>query len=91
MKTITVAEAAKDFTEVLAAAQSDGEEVVITQDGEPVATLIPEHQGQTLEEIFADPADRLGEEAGAALAATVEQVRNHPGNRLSAQRKPWAG
>ena len=42
-------------------------------------------------EIFANPDDRLGEEDGAALAEAVEKFRNSSGNRLSAQRKPWAG
>jgi antitoxin (DNA-binding transcriptional repressor) of toxin-antitoxin stability system len=91
MKTITVAEAAKDFAKVLAQLEEEGEEIVLMRDSQPVARLVPEPKGQAAMEIFAGLEGALDDEAADALRAAVERVRNSPGNRLSVQRKPRVG
>lgn len=91
MKTITVDEMKRDIDGFLAAIENEEDEIVLLNGDREIAHIVPESKAMTLEEIFANPDDRLGEEDGAALADAVESFRNSPGNRLSAQRKPWAG
>ena len=91
MKTITVAEMRNNFDGFLAALKEEEDEIVLLDEDREIAHIVPEPKTMTLQEIFADSDDRLGEEAGAALAEAVEKFRSSPGNRLAAQRKPWAG
>ncbi len=91
MKTFTVAAATHDFASVLASLADGNQEVVLLDGEREVAHLIAQPSPLRLEDLFADPEDGMGEEAGAALEEAVEKVRNHPGNRLTAQRAPWAG
>jgi antitoxin (DNA-binding transcriptional repressor) of toxin-antitoxin stability system len=91
MKMISIAEAAKDLPGLLAESQADGEDIVLLQDGEPVATLSPEARGETAAEIFAELDGPLDEEAGAALQTAVDSIRNSPDGRLNELREPWVG
>ena len=91
MKTITVAEMKRDIDGFLAAIENEEDEIVLLNRDREIAHIVPEPKAMTLGEIFANPDERLGEEDGAALADAVESFRNNSSNRLSAQRKPWAG
>ena len=91
MKTITVAELKRDIDGFLAAIENEEDEIVLLNGDREIAHIVPEPKAMTLGEIFANPDDRLGEEDGAALSDAVEKFRDSSGNRLSAQRKPWAG
>ena len=91
MKTITVAEMKRDIDGFLAAIENEEDEIVLLNGDREIAHIVPEPKAMTLGEIFANPDDRLGEEDGATLADAVESFRNSPANKLSAQRKPWAG
>ena len=91
MKSLTIAEAARDLPKLIDAAREADEEIEIVEGGEVVATLVPGAKRMTLAEVVADVGGTLDDQAADALGEAVERARNSPGNRLSAQRKPWAG
>ena len=74
MKTITVAEMRNDFDGFLAALKEEEDEIVLLEEDREIARIVPGPKAMTLQEIFADSDNRLGEEACAALA-TMTQPR----------------
>jgi len=91
MKSLTIAEAARELPKLINAAREADEEIEIVDGGEVVATLVSAAKGRTALEIFADIEGTLDEETGAELQRLHDEMRRSSWGRLSELRNPWAG
>jgi antitoxin (DNA-binding transcriptional repressor) of toxin-antitoxin stability system len=92
MKMLAYDKLARDFPKTWATVEAQGEEVVVTRGRRRVACIVPELPPATALEVFADLHGLLGEQAGAAVAATFAAFRNERSHRqtLEELRDPWA-
>jgi hypothetical protein len=90
MKTLSIEEAARDFTNVLDEVERNQTEVSLVRNHHKVARIVPETIGLSALEMLSDLGGTLDKKSGAALARNVAANRKRKGGRLSELRNPWA-
>lgn len=87
MKTLTVTEAGRNFSTVVAGLEAEQGDVVLTRNRRAVARLVPEPSSQTALEVFGDLEGTLDDQAADALTNGLARSRRGTVNEL---RNPWA-
>jgi antitoxin (DNA-binding transcriptional repressor) of toxin-antitoxin stability system len=90
MKTLSVEEAAKNFSTLLEKVERDRTEVTLVRNRRKVARIVPEEEGLPASKMFADLGGVIDKETGAALAKNVAALRKRKTGRLNELRNPWA-
>lgn len=90
MKTLTVTEAARNFSRVLDNVERDQEEIVLVRNHRQIARLVPEPAEQNALEMLGDLYRTLDEETAQALIAAVNRTRKGKRASLRGLRNPWA-
>ena len=91
MKTLSVTEVARHFSEVIDSVESKQEEIVLVRNRKQVARLIPEAPSQNALEVFGDLYRTLDDKTADALLSAIATVKGKRHGRLSQLRNPWAG
>jgi antitoxin (DNA-binding transcriptional repressor) of toxin-antitoxin stability system len=91
MKTLSVTEAARNFSAVLDSVERNQEEIVLVRNRRQIARLIPEPAGQDALEVLGDLYRTLDEKTAEALSAAVGSARKSRRGRVSELRNPWVG
>jgi prevent-host-death family protein len=89
MKTLTVTEAARNFSRVLDEVEREQEEIVLVRNHRHIVRLIPEPAAQTALEVLGDLYRTLDKANAHALAKIVNSARRGKAARLDALRNPW--
>lgn len=89
MKTLTVTEAARNFSRVLDEVEREQEEIVLVRNHRQIVRLIPEPPAQTALEVLGDLYRTLDDETAEALLKTVGRTRKGKAATLDALRNPW--
>ena len=90
MKTMTVTEAARNFSRVLDEVERKQEEIVLVRNHRQIVRLVPEPPAQNALEVLGDLYRTLDDETAEALARTVNHTRKGKNRTLEALRDPWA-
>lgn len=90
MKTLTVADAARDFRAVLDGVELTQKEVIFVRAKRKVARLVPEPPALNALEVFSDLTGSVDAATGDALAKAVGKARNGRRGTLGELRNPWA-
>ncbi len=90
MKTITVTEAARNFSRMLDEVERDQEEIVLVRNHRQIARLVPEPAGQNALEVLGDLYRTLDDETADALSKAVKETRKGRMRTINGLRNPWA-
>jgi prevent-host-death family protein len=90
MKTLTVTEAARNFSRVLDEVERDHEEIVLVRNRRHIARLIPEPPAQDALTVLGDLYRTLDDDTADALAAAVNRSRKSKMATIAGLRNPWA-
>jgi len=90
MKTLTVTEAARNFSRVLAEVERDQEEIVLVRNRRQIVRLIPEPPAQNALEVLSDLYRTLDEKTANALGKAVHESRKGRAATLAGLKIPWA-
>ena len=90
MKTLTVADAARNFGAVMDGVEANQEEIVLVRNRKPIARLVPEPAMQNALEVFGDLCGTLNDETGEALDKAIRDARKDARGTLKELRNPWA-
>lgn len=90
MKTLTVTEAARNFSRVLDEVEREQEEIVLVRNHRQIVRLVPEPPAQTALEVLGDLYRTLDDATADALAEAVNRPRRGRAATLDALRNPWA-
>ena len=89
MKTLTVAEAARNFSAVMDGVESGQEEVVLVRNRKPIARLVPEPRAQNALEVLGDLYNTLDDKTADALTKAIGASKKGPRGALKELRNPW--
>jgi prevent-host-death family protein len=90
MKTLTVTEAARNFSRVLDEVERDQEEIVLVRNHRQIVRLIPEPLAQNALEVLGDLYRTLDDETADALSEAINRTRKGRTATLDKLRNPWA-
>jgi prevent-host-death family protein len=89
MKTLTVTEAARNFSRVLDEVERDQEEVVLVRNHRHIVRLVPEPAAQNALEVLGDLYRTLDDETADKLLAGIRRARKSKNGNLRALKNPW--
>ena len=90
MKTLTVTEAARNFSRVLDEVEREQVEIVLVRNHRQIVRLIPEPPAQDALEVLGDLYRTLDDETAAALGKAVHGTRKGKAATLAGLKNPWA-
>ena len=90
MKTLTVTEVARNFSEVMDGVENGQEEVVLVRNHKAIARLVPEPRAQNALEVLGDLFRTLDDATADALAAAIDSGRKVKRGTIGELRDPWA-
>ena len=90
MKTLTVTEAARNFSRVLDEVERDQEEIVLVRNRRHIVRLVPEPPSQDALAVLGDLYRTLDDETADALAASINRSRKSKTATLAGLKNPWA-
>jgi prevent-host-death family protein len=90
VKTLSVAEAARNFSRVLNEVEREQEEIVLVRNRRRIVRLIPEPPAQDALAVLGDLYRTLDNTTAESLAQAVRRTRRGRQASLSALRNPWA-
>jgi prevent-host-death family protein len=90
MKTLSVTEAARNFSRVLDEVEREQEEIVLVRNRRQIVRLIPEPPEQNALEVLGDLYRTLDDETADALSEAINSTRKGKAATLAALRNPWA-
>ena len=90
MKTLTVTEAARNFSRVLDEVEREQEEIVLVRNHKQIVRLVPEPPAHTALEVLGDLYRTLDDKTAEALAEAVTQGRKGKTRAVSGLKNPWA-
>ncbi len=90
MKTLTVAEAGRNFLKVLERVERAQEEVVLVRNRQRIARLIPEPPAHNALEVLGDLYRSLDDDTASALSEAISRGRKGKATTLDALKNPWA-
>ena len=88
MKTLTVAQAARNLNRVVDEVERDQEEILIVRNSRHVMRLVPEPPAQTALEILGDLVGSLDDGTAKALSGAVQRGRRRKTAMLASLRNP---
>jgi prevent-host-death family protein len=91
MKTLSVTEAARNFSAVLDDVERNQEEIVLVRNARRIARLVPDGPTQDAMQVFGDLYRTLDEKTAERLSAAIASHRKGRRGRVSELRNPWAG
>ena len=91
MKTLSVTEVSRHFSEVINSVEKKQEEIVLVRNQKRVARLVPEVAPQNALEVFGDLYRTLDDATVEALSSFRSGARRKRRGRVSELRNPWAG
>jgi len=89
MKTMTVTEAARNFSRVLDEVERKQEEIVLVRNHRQIVRLVPEPPAQNALQVLGDLYRRLDDGTAEALAKAVKRTRKGKNVTMDALRNPW--
>ena len=89
MKTLTVTEAARNFSRVLDEVAHEQQEIVLVRNHQRIVRLVPEPPEQNALQVLGDLYRTLDDETAQAPSEAVKQARNGKGATLGSLRNPW--
>lgn len=89
MKTLTVAEAARNFDAVVNRVERDQEEVILVRNEKKIARLVPESPAQNAIEVLSDLYRTIDDNTADALLKAVSRSRKGKRKTISGMRNPW--
>src|SRR5881409_3673279 len=90
VKTLTVTEAARNFSRVLDEVEREQEEIVLVRNHRQIVRLVPEPPAQDALEVLGALYRTLDDETAEVLSAAVNRRRNSKAGALGSLRNPWA-
>jgi hypothetical protein len=90
VKTLTIAEAARSFSDVLDELERDQEEIALVRGDQAIARIIPEPARANALVVLGDLYATLDADTGKALQNAVKKGRARKNQKLGALRNPWA-
>ena len=90
VKTLTVTEAARNFSRLLDEVEREQEEIVLVRNHRQIVRLMPEPPAQNALEVLGDLYRTLDDETAETLAKAVNRTRKGKAATLDALRNPWA-
>lgn len=90
MKSLTAAEVARKFSQVLDDLVESREEVVVTRNHKMVARIIPEPAEQNALEVLGDLHGTIDDATAEAMGDALKAVRAEDPGSLHELRDPWA-
>lgn len=90
MKTLTVTEVARNFSEVMDSVENGQEEIVLMRNHKPIARLVPEPQAQNALEVLGDLYRTLDDATADALVKAIDSGKKQRRGTLRELRDPWA-
>jgi antitoxin (DNA-binding transcriptional repressor) of toxin-antitoxin stability system len=91
VKTLSVTEVARHFSEVIDSVENNQQEIVLVRNKKQVARLVPEPPDQDALEVFGDLFRTLDDETAEALSSAITTARKSRRGRISELKNPWAG
>jgi antitoxin (DNA-binding transcriptional repressor) of toxin-antitoxin stability system len=89
VKTITVTEAARSFSNVLERLERDQEGVVLMRKDRRVARIVPEAASQTALEVLGDLYGTLDDKTAENLSRAIEGAGTGSNSFISELKDPW--
>ena len=89
MKTMTVTEAARNFSRVLDEVEREQEEIVLVRNHRQIVRLIPEPPAQNALEVLGDLYRTLDDDTAEALSDALNRARKSRNATLAGLRNPW--
>src|ERR1041385_6695116 len=89
VKTITVTEAARNFSKVLDEVERGQKEIVLVRNHREIVRLVPETSAQSALEILGDLYRTLDEKTADSLLKGIKRGRKRKGIKIRALRNPW--
>ena len=89
MKTLTIAEAARTFADLMDELERDQEEIAVVRGDQPIARLVPEPPRANALAVLGDLYATLDDQTGKALQKAVTKVRKSKNQKLNGLRNPW--
>jgi prevent-host-death family protein len=90
IKTLTVTEAARNFSRVLDEVERKQEEIVLVRNHREIVRLVPEPPAQNALEVLGDLYRTLDDKTAEALAEAVNRTRTGKNATLGSLKNPWA-
>jgi antitoxin (DNA-binding transcriptional repressor) of toxin-antitoxin stability system len=90
MKTLTVTEAARNFSRVLDRVVKGQEEIVLIRNHRQIVRLVPEPPDQTALEVMGDLYRTLDDETAEALVEGICKSRKVGRGTIESLKNPWA-
>lgn len=89
MKTLSVAEVARNFRSVIDRVEKDQEEIILVRNHRQIARLIPEPPAQDALAVLGDLHRTLDDKTADALEAALLEARKGKKGRSNELRNPW--
>ena len=89
MKTLTVTQAARNFSRVVDELERDQEEILLIRHKRRVLRLVPEPRMQNALEVLGDLCASLDDGTAAALSGSVQRTCRGKTAMLASLRNPW--
>src|SRR5438093_2310261 len=90
VKTLTVTEAARNFSRLLDEVEREQEEIVLVRNHRQIVRLMPEPPAQNALEVLGDLYRTLDDETADALIEAIKSGKKAEHGRLDELRDPWA-
>jgi len=90
VKTLSVTEAARNFSRVLDEVEREQEEIVLVRNHRRIVRLVPEPPAQDALAVLGDLYRTLDDPTADALAQAVHRTRSRGQASLTSLRDPWA-
>jgi len=90
VKTLTVTEAARNFSRVLDEVEREQEEIVLVRNHRQIVRLVPEPPAQNALEVLGDLYRTLDDRTAESLLRAVNRTHKGKAATLRALRNPWA-
>ncbi len=89
MKTLTVTQAARNFSRVVDEVERDQEEILLVRNRRHVVRLVPEPPAQNALDVLGDLYFALDDRTAEALSRTVQRTRRRKNALVSSMNNPW--
>jgi prevent-host-death family protein len=89
MKTLTVTQAARNFSRVVDEVERDQEEIVLVRNRRNVVRLVPEPPAQNALDVLGDLYFALDDRTGETLTRAVQRTRKRKNSLVSSLSNPW--
>lgn len=89
MRTLSITQAARNFSAVVNKLETEQEEIMLLRNHKPVARLVPEPPAQNALEVFRNLYRILDEDTASALTDAMADAKKRKRGTLKELRTPW--